>query len=219
MIFYTYMHSKKSDGIPFYIGKGKERRAYNTKGRSASWNKIVNENGIIVTIIAKWEREEDAFSHEKLLISCMNDIGIVLCNKISGGQGASGLKRSKESNAKISKNHKGKTEYTRKLISEKTKEAMKRPDVVLKLKMSQKNRKASDDTKLKMSISHKARLTIDEHNRLITMARSRTKESYDRARLLLIGKKREKVECPICGVKGSKNVMVRWHFNNCKKKP
>ena len=30
---------------------------------------------------------------------------------------------------------------------------------------------------------------------------------------------REKVVCPHCGLKGSKPSMLRWHFENCKRKP
>lgn len=32
------------------------------------------------------------------------------------------------------------------------------------------------------------------------------------------GKPKEKVTCPHCGKTGGKNVMVRWHFDNCKMK-
>jgi len=34
-----------------------------------------------------------------------------------------------------------------------------------------------------------------------------------------LGIKRKRVKCPHCVVSGAKNVMVRWHFNNCKHKP
>jgi hypothetical protein len=30
------------------------------------------------------------------------------------------------------------------------------------------------------------------------------------------GKQKEKVICPHCSKSGGKNVMVRWHFNNCR---
>ncbi len=33
-----------------------------------------------------------------------------------------------------------------------------------------------------------------------------------------IGKVREKVKCTYCGKLGAMNVMVRWHFENCKSK-
>ena len=30
------------------------------------------------------------------------------------------------------------------------------------------------------------------------------------------GKKREKITCPHCSKQGARNVMLRWHFSNCK---
>lgn len=32
----------------------------------------------------------------------------------------------------------------------------------------------------------------------------------------LVGFVRPKIDCPYCDVSGSKNVMLRWHFDNCK---
>jgi len=107
-MFYTYAHYTPQ-GRLFYIGKGSsERRAYHMQGRNDYWNKIVAKYGNPeVQILANWNTEEEAFSHEKLLISCFRDMGYELANLTDGGEGTSGLRLSEEHKAKISSKLKG----------------------------------------------------------------------------------------------------------------
>jgi hypothetical protein len=95
-MFCTYAHTKP-DGTIFYIGKGSHTRAHSKKGRNKHWNNIVNKYGSFgVDILANWDTEEEAFSHEILLISCFRDMGYVLANHTIGGEGPSGYKWSEE---------------------------------------------------------------------------------------------------------------------------
>ena len=32
----------------------------------------------------------------------------------------------------------------------------------------------------------------------------------------LYGKTKDKISCPHCNKEGGKNIMGRWHFNNCR---
>jgi hypothetical protein len=100
-MFYTYAHAKP-DGTIFYIGKGTGRRAWSTKSRNSHWKNIVGKyKDYGVEILANWDTEKEAFSHEVLLISCFKDLGYSLTNKTNGGDGASGYKHSEETKLKM----------------------------------------------------------------------------------------------------------------------
>lgn len=85
--YYVYLH-KQLDGTIFYVGKGKDKRAYSKAYRNVDWKELVKQNGdYIVEIPYTNLSEDDAFEIEKKLIS---EIGIdKLCNKSTGGEGKS----------------------------------------------------------------------------------------------------------------------------------
>lgn len=106
-MFCTYAHYTPQ-GRLFYIGKGSEKRAHSKAGRNNYWQKVVAKYGNPdVQVLANWNTEEEAFSHERLLISCFRDLGYKLCNLSDGGEGPSGLKHSEEFKEKIRQTHKG----------------------------------------------------------------------------------------------------------------
>lgn len=94
--FYTYAYLRIEDsktgpaGSPYYIGKGKERRAWRVHRRSSgNWRPPANEQ----ILILKWGLTEDeAFTHEKYLISIfgLKRDGGLLINEDLGGLGSSG---------------------------------------------------------------------------------------------------------------------------------
>ena len=107
-MFYTYAHYKPESGI-FYIGKGVKRRAYEMTRRSLYWKRIVAKHGKPhVEILANWKTADEAYDHEKLLISCFRDMGVKLANLTDGGEGMLGYKQSDEAKAKLSALKKGK---------------------------------------------------------------------------------------------------------------
>lgn len=104
---YLWIRSAKSlngdAGTPYYIGKGKRRRAY----QSHQGIKPPRDRSRIV-IVAKNLNETDAFQIEILLIHFWGRIDIgtgCLRNRTNGGEGVSGL--SQEGRAKISAKLKG----------------------------------------------------------------------------------------------------------------
>ena len=99
---YTYSHNKP-DGTPFYIGKGSGRRAF-TKRTNPYWKNIVAKYGYEVQILSHWDTEKEALNHEVLLIACMKDMGIKLCNLTEGGEGATGYQHSEEHKASLKGN-------------------------------------------------------------------------------------------------------------------
>lgn len=90
--FYTYAHYKADTKEIFYIGKGSGRRAYDSSQRSKFWKSVVAKHGFSVEILASWDCEKDAFSHEKFLIETFRSMGFRLCNMTDGGEGVSGYK-------------------------------------------------------------------------------------------------------------------------------
>ena len=83
---YTYAHIRKDTGKIFYIGKGSGRRMYRKEARNSHWHNIVNKVGFEPILLSSWEKEQDAFEHEKLLIDCFKETGN-LVNQSSGGDG------------------------------------------------------------------------------------------------------------------------------------
>jgi hypothetical protein len=108
-VFLTYAHYTPQ-GRLFYIGKGSsERRAHYFGGRNNYWNKIVAKYGTPeVQVLAHWDTEEEALSHEVLLISCYRDMGYELANLTDGGEGTSGYKHTEEHRRKNSEYRLGK---------------------------------------------------------------------------------------------------------------
>ena len=112
---YAYLRSKDSAhgkaGEPYYIGKGKEGRAWE-KGRNEV-KPPVDKN--LVVIMESGLLEIGSFSLERFYIRWYgridNGTGI-LRNKTDGGEGATGIVVSDETRTAISKANKGKKETT-----------------------------------------------------------------------------------------------------------
>jgi hypothetical protein len=217
--FYTYLHYKMDDKVIFYVGKGQNRRAFDTACRNNFWNNTVNKHGFGVQILAYWETEKEAFDHEKLLISCFKeDMNLKLCNLTNGGEGVSGFKRSASSNLLVSKHSRSGHPDVRALISKQVNLSQLRPEVVEKLK-SRVFKPLSFETRVKMSTSHKKRLTPEVLKTLLEMnKKAGTVESRFKMSQASKGKPKPKIECPFCFKLGAANVMKRWHFEKCKVK-
>lgn len=97
--YYTYLWLRE-DGTPYYVGKGKGRRAVESDGHISKRPTTLDR-----IIIEEYESEKDAFLAEAFLISFYGrkDIGTgCLVNLTDGGEGGtSGYKHTEVSKQKI----------------------------------------------------------------------------------------------------------------------
>lgn len=101
---YVYVHRHADDGRVFYVGKGKDRRAWSTCGRNRHWRFVVAKHGRDVEILRSKLPEPCALSLERATIAA---IGGGLVNLTDGGGGAPGWKHSPETKARIGAYWKG----------------------------------------------------------------------------------------------------------------
>lgn len=106
-MFYTYIHKTADTNEVFYVGKGKDNRAYITK-RNAFWKNVANKHGFTVEILSEFENESDAFQEEKTLIAKFRADGARLVNLTDGGEGHSGYVQTEETKEKRAKKLRGK---------------------------------------------------------------------------------------------------------------
>jgi hypothetical protein len=128
------------------------------------------------------------------------------------------------------------------IISNKHKEAISKANAGNKVRLGMKNSETqqeaikkynnnkivSEESKLKMSESQIKRFSNnDVWNKGVIgytinypeKRLSRGPHSIDTLNKMSISQlNREQIQCPHCPKIGTKNVMVRWHFNNCKRK-
>jgi hypothetical protein len=172
-IYYVYIHYRKDNLQPFYVGKGKCNRAFGKgSNRSKYWNNIVKKHGVFVQIMERNLTEAEAFQREKFYIHVLGKNN--LCNITDGGEGCSGMiPWNKGVSFNVGENNpmygktpwnKGKShsDETKKIISLKRKgvknsdETKKKISEKLKGKFSgaknpMYNKKLSNETKLKIS--------------------------------------------------------------------
>lgn len=95
--FYIYIHCRASDGLPFYVGKGSGKRAWQFSGRNSHWKNTRNKHGVFVEIVFDNLTEEESFQCEKDTILEFNYFNYPLTNKTTGGEGISGYIHSEKS--------------------------------------------------------------------------------------------------------------------------
>jgi hypothetical protein len=68
--YYVYLHRNRATLAPFYVGKGKGRRAYDVEGRHPDWHEMVNSlaAGFDTEIVKNELTEEESFQLERALI-------------------------------------------------------------------------------------------------------------------------------------------------------
>lgn len=122
--YYVYIHYRNDNLEPFYVGKGKDKRAYVKCGRSIHWNRVVDKYGYHVVIQYNNLSEDDAFYMEKLLIESLGFKNLV--NATYGGEGSSGAIFSDETKRKIGEKSKGRKVMLGKKHSDESKEKMRK---------------------------------------------------------------------------------------------
>lgn len=100
-MFYTYAHYRADDNRIFYIGKGRNRRHYQTSNRNRFWHNVVNKHGFVSKILAYWSTELESLLHEEFLIKVFRETGHSLANVTNGGTANAGPRHTDESKQRI----------------------------------------------------------------------------------------------------------------------
>lgn len=100
--FYVYLHRKATDNSVFYVGKGKERRAWSKSSRNPFWHNIVKKHGYRVDVVFDGLSEDDSLQVEIDTILEMRYFGCKLANITNGGDGVSGMFHSDETKKRLS---------------------------------------------------------------------------------------------------------------------
>ena len=139
-MYYTYAYLRKDD-TPYYIGKGTRYRAWN---RNPNDRVKAPKDKSRILILKKFEKEEDAFKHEKYMIAVLGRKadGGILINLCEGGEGGCSFSKTEEHKRKIAAGNLGvkRSAETRKKMSE-----------------SAKRRGFSEEHKAKLDKARKAR--------------------------------------------------------------
>lgn len=87
--YYVYLHRRKSDDGAFYVGKGRDRRAYrgDKSSRSSKWLNMANKYGWYVEIVFDSLDEDEAYELEINTILEMQYFNEPLVNHNAGGYG------------------------------------------------------------------------------------------------------------------------------------
>ncbi|MDE2031383.1 MAG: hypothetical protein KGI58_03960 [Patescibacteria group bacterium] len=111
---YVYIHFKKTDGKPFYVGKGsnrlRDKKQYFERAiaphKNQYWENVVNKHGFVAQIIMSCQTDKEAQFQEKELIKLIGRGN--LTNLTDGGDGHCGITVSDELRKKRSLNARGK---------------------------------------------------------------------------------------------------------------
>lgn len=175
-IYYIYFHINPLKNEIFYVGKGKDKRAWSKSRRNKIWKNITNKYGYIVDIVEENLNESEALERESFYIKKIGrkDLGLgPLVNLTDGGDGGINKSISDEHKNKISNFMKGNSYAKGNIISDEHKDKISqgsknrirddeyRSNLSKSAKNRKKNsmsgRKHSDETKRKMSESAKNR--------------------------------------------------------------
>lgn len=114
---YVYIHFRKSDGVPFYVGKGTSRaNCKNNFSRARHhhanlhWDNTVNKHGLAINVIMSCKTDAEAGEQEIKIISEIGrlDLGTgTLINLTDGGEGTCGRTVSVATRTKLSLAFKG----------------------------------------------------------------------------------------------------------------
>lgn len=85
-VYYVYLHRRGDNNEIFYVGKGKNKRAFDVKQRNPYWTNIYNKHGRTVEYVQKDLSEDAAYSLEERLIKYYRESGYNLANITDGGK-------------------------------------------------------------------------------------------------------------------------------------
>ena len=175
-IFYVYEHWRPDLDMPFYVGKGKGKRAYNMRDRSEHHQNIIKKLvslGMCVEIrlVKHSMTEADALQLEINKIAEWRSLGVELCNKTDGGEGVSGLVMNSEARRKISLAKVGKPGKVTMLGKKHT------PETRAKMSLVHKGKPKSLEHSAKVGAAHRGKIVSEETKKKLSNARKGKKSS------------------------------------------
>ena len=198
-IYYVYAYLRKKDLTPYYIGKGKNNRAYRKH------NVPVPRNRSMIVFLETGLTNIGACALERRYIKWYGrkDLGTgILRNRTDGGEGTPGILHTVERNQKISKKLKGR------IVSDSTRKRLS--DAHVGKQTGSNNGMFGKTHSEKVKNQHSVRMTGNK-NSLGNKHSDETKK-----KLSIKAKSRELKTCPYCGISCSGSNYIRWHGDNCK---
>jgi len=213
--FYVYAYLR-TDGSPYYIGKGKKRRAY------SNWRKIPRpKDESRIQILEYFTDESKAFAKEKELIAQYGrrDQGTgILRNLSDGGEG--GANPSEETRRKMRESKLGKKPMLGKKHSEEAKEKLrqaklgKKHSEETKEKLRQAHTNPSEETRRRLRESHLGKKLSEETKRKISISNTNpSEETREKIRKSRLGKK------PYLGKKHSEETKKKMSISQRNRSP
>jgi hypothetical protein len=159
--FYVYEHWRPDKDICFYVGKGKNKRAWDMKNMRNPYFKSVVSKLLSLGLFVDVRIISKELTHEEAITLEMERIAYYgienLTNMTKGGDGMANP-----------------TEKTRQKMSASQKTRFENPEERKKIAERNKNRKVSEETRKKLSIVSKGKKLTDEHkNKLSISAKKR----------------------------------------------
>ena len=159
--FYVYEHWRPDLNVPFYVGKGRKRRAYVKDGRGKAYCGVVKTLAVLglsvdVRFVHKGLTEKRAFDLEIEQIKKRRAQSVVLLNRTDGGNGTWGIKFTEERREKVRRSMLARVlppetwERIKAGLSAANKGKVMSAESRQKMSISQTGRKHSEETKRKM---------------------------------------------------------------------